>query len=230
MPMAPADGGERQSKCADPSENTRSDVPSDWGEWAQTLIQTRQTVLPKRLQSPGPDEAQLQQILMAAAAAPDHRRLTPWRIVIVPTSARHRLATVFRQSLLARDPLATAEQLAQASDKAHRAPTLMLLIVNTLAADTGVDSAERLLSAGCAAQNMLLVATAMGFGSALTSGKALRSPQVSELFSMAQGEVAVCFISLGTVRHTRPKGARPELSTYVSSLSDGVQTEDQKCT
>lgn len=230
MPMAPADAGERQPKCADQSDHASSDVPSDWGEWAQTLIQTRQTVLPKRLQSPGPDAAQLQQILMAAAAAPDHRRLTPWRFVMVPTSARHRLATVFRASLLARDPLATTEQLAQASDKAHRAPTLMLLIVNTSAADTGVDSAERLLSAGCATQNMLLVATAMGFGSALTSGKALRSPQVRELFSMAQGEVAVCFISMGTVRHTRPIGTRPDPSTYVSSLPDATQAEDPKCT
>ena len=50
---------------------------------AATLMQSRQTILPKRLLEPGPDAAQLEQILAAAACAPDHGQLLPWRFVLL---------------------------------------------------------------------------------------------------------------------------------------------------
>jgi nitroreductase len=45
---------------------------------------------------------------------------------------------------------------------------------------------------------MLLLATAMGYGSALTSGKALRSKALREGFGLKESEQAVCFLSIGT--------------------------------
>ena len=78
---------------------------------------------------------------------------------------------------------------------------------------------ERLLSAGCAIQNMLLVATALGFASALTSGKALRSPALEHLFSLQAGEQAVCFLSLGTATKRKPARLRPEPGRYISFLA-----------
>ena len=64
----------------------------DLGELIAALIQSRQTILPKRLMEPGPDAQQLAQILGAAAAAPDHGQLLPWRFVRVPQDVRHLLA------------------------------------------------------------------------------------------------------------------------------------------
>ena len=86
------------------------------GEWAEALIHGRRTVLPKRLAAPGPDAMQLQRILGAAAAAPDHGELLPWRFVIVPDTARTALADAFAQALRERDGTATEEQLAQARE------------------------------------------------------------------------------------------------------------------
>lgn len=206
----------------EPSAPSATSDSLDAADWAQVLIHARQTVLPKRLESPGPSPEQLQQILAAASAAPDHGRLTPWRFVLIPASARPRLATVFQESLLARDAHASEEQLAQAAEKAYRAPTLALAIAQTHSGDNSIDSAERMISTGCAIQNMLLMATALGFGSALTSGKALRSAQLASLFTLAEGEVAVCFLSFGSVRHQRAIGPRPEISAYVSTLPDAA--------
>ena len=62
--------------------------PPEIVELAQALIHTRQTLLPKRLFDPGPNEFQTRQILAAAAHAPDHHELTPWRFVVVPAAAR----------------------------------------------------------------------------------------------------------------------------------------------
>ena len=67
--------------------------PSASAQWAWALIQHRQTILPKRLDEPGPDERQLELILQAAAAAPDHGELLPWRFVLIPAAARARCSS-----------------------------------------------------------------------------------------------------------------------------------------
>jgi nitroreductase len=91
--------------------------------------------------------------------------------------------------------------------KAFRSP--LLLLVDAARCGPEVDLAERLISAGAAVQNMLLVAAAQGFGSALTSGKALKSALLRRCFALTAAEHAVCFISIsiGSVALRRP--ARP---------------------
>jgi len=187
-------------------------------EWAATLIHARRTVLPRRLLDPGPDAAQRQQILAAAAAAPDHDQQLPWRFVLVPGSARGRLADAFEAALVQRDAAATPEQRSQAREKAFRAPMLLLAVLRGAAPGDDVPDAERLVSLGCALQNMLLMATALGFGSALTSGKALQSQPLRALFGLADPEQAICFLSIGTAGPARAPRARPAPADYVRTL------------
>lgn len=185
---------------------------------AAELMQTRQTILPKRLQAPGPDAQQLNQILNSAASAPDHGQLLPWRFVLVLDGARTHLADAFGAALLERDASASSEQVAQAQEKAHRAPLLMLVVVDGLRGDPNIDLYERIVSAGCAVQNMLLMATALGFGSSLTSGKALKSAHLRTLFGLHEGEHALCFVSVGTVQSSRAGRVRPVPGDFVSTL------------
>jgi nitroreductase len=191
-------------------------------QWACTLIDGRQTILPKRLAQPGPDAQQLDQILSAAAAAPDHGERRPWRFVVIPTHARGQLAQAFGDALMERDPGATAEQLSQAREKAHRAPLLILAVARLARGESDdIPDHERLLSAGCAIQNMLLVATALGFGSALTSGKAMQSAALRGLFSLATDERALCFLSVGTPTSRKSRRRRPDPVEYVTVLGAG---------
>lgn len=196
----------------------------DLADMTAALMQSRQTTLPKRLVAPGPDARQLALMLDAAATAPDHGQLLPWRFVLVPQAARPRLADVFGEALMARDAAATPEQLAQAREKAHRSPLLLLVVVDALCGDPEVDLAERIVSAGCAVQNMLLMATALGFGSALTSGKALKSAGLRQLFALADSEQALCFVSMGTVQSHRPARPRPAPSDFVTRLAGPDET------
>lgn len=201
--------------------------------FARELIHSRQNVSPKRLVEPGPTPSQLQDILATAGAAPDHGTLMPWRFVVVPAPRRAALAEVFANALQDRDPQATAEQLESAREKAFRAPFLMLAVVRLQARSTEparkapagdgnyealVCDAERLVSLGCAIQNMILAAHAAGFGSGLTSGQAMGSSHLRRLFSLGGDEQAVCCINLGTVSKHRPVRLRPVVSDYVSEL------------
>jgi len=206
-------------------------------EFANALIHSRQNVSPRRLHEPGPSLQQLQDILGTAAAAPDHGKLLPWRFVIVPQVQRERLADVFGQALLDRDANATPAQIDNAREKAHRAPFLMLAIARLAdpavptstapargvqhpeSSEAEVGDAERLVSFGCAIQNMVLSAHAAGFGTGLTSGQAMASPRLRALFGLRQNEQAVCCINIGTVTKHRPVRLRPMVSDYVSELS-----------
>jgi nitroreductase len=194
-------------------------VDSDTAAMAAALMQSRQTILPKRLAAPGPDAEQLDMIWTAAASAPDHGQLLPWRFVLVPQAARGRLAEVFGAALVERDAAATAEQVAQACDKAHRAPLLLLVVVDGRRGDPEIDLFERIVSAGCAVQNMLLMATALGYGSALTSGKALKSAGLRRLFDLAEGDHALCFVSIGTVQSRKSARLRPAPADFLYTLS-----------
>lgn len=192
----------------------------DAAAWAEALIHSRRTTLPKRLCGPGPDGAQRAAILAAAAAAPDHGQLLPWRFVEVPESQRSHLADAFAAALLARDAQAGAQELAQAREKAHRAPWLLLAVCRARGGDTEVPAQERLLSAGAAVQNMLLLATAMGLGSGLTSGKALSSEALRRLFGLHADEDALCFINIGHVAQARQARPRPPVDAYFSRLGE----------
>ena len=192
-------------------------------DWAAALIHGRRTTLPKRLGGRGPNAAQLRVILEAAAAAPDHAELLPWRFVMIPTARRGLLAEVFAASLRDRDPAATEGQLAQARAKAYRAPVLMLAIAKLCEEGSEVPNLERVVSAGCAIQNMLLMATALGFGSSLTSGKALASCALRELFSLAPNERPLCFVSIGTVLQEKHRRPRPPVERFFAELAGAIQ-------
>ena len=185
---------------------------------ALTLIHSRQHISPKRLGDPGPDPEQVERILTAAGAAPDHGQLRPWRLVIVPPERRHDLAEAFAEALVERDVEATEEQKQDAREKAYRSPFLVLAIAR-LDPELGPGHPqERLISAGCAVQNMLLAAHAMGFGAGLTSGRALYSRQIRLLFGLAAHEQPLCFMTVGTVTKRKPARTRPTMADYTSTL------------
>ena len=70
------------------AESAQALADNDMAVMAAVLMRSRQTILPKRLAEPGPDRQQLGLILGAAATAPDHGQLLPWRFVRVPQAAR----------------------------------------------------------------------------------------------------------------------------------------------
>jgi nitroreductase len=75
-----------------------------------------------------------------------------------------------------------------------------------------------MISAGCALQNMLLVAHAMGFGAGLSSGRALYSQQMRQLFQLREHEQPLCFFSVGTVTKGKAGRPRPLVANYTSTL------------
>jgi nitroreductase len=182
------------------------------------LMRSRRQTSPKRLVDPGPPDEQIHALFDAAAQAPDHGRIRPWRFVHVGAGARRELGEAFARALRERDPDATPAQVQDARVKALRAPFLALAIVRLDDGRTDIPSAERLVSLGCALQNMLLAAHAFGWGAGLVSGQAMRATALRELFGIGADEQAVCFLAIGTVSGDKPPRERPAPEDFVSQL------------
>lgn len=186
--------------------------------FAARLIGSRQNTSAKRLFAPGPDASQVDLLFRAAAAAPDHGQQTPWRFIVIPAEKRALLGEVFAAALQERDANCGEQELADARSKAHRAPLLIAVVARLGPCEPPIPPLERMVSVGCAVQNILLTAHSLGFGSGLASGRAMSSPGMRRLFGLAPGEEAICFINVGTVSPKKPPRERPLPAAFVSTL------------
>jgi nitroreductase len=139
-------------------------------------------------------------------------------LVLVPQDKRGLLAEAFAAALIERDPSAGGSAIEQAREKAFRGPLLLLAVSRRGPAEPDIPSQERLVSLGCAIQNLLLAAHAMGYGCGLASGQAMGSTALRTLFRLVPGEEAVCFVSVGTVSKHRPPRERPPLTHILATL------------
>lgn len=182
-----------------------------------TTLAARRHVALRRLQAPGPDDAALARIMEAAAQAPDHGCLLPWRFVLIPAARRDDLGAVFEEAAVRRDPAADDEARASARAKAFHAPCLLVAILVD-APGTAIPVEEKLISLGCALQNVLLAAQALGFASGLASGGALESPAMRTLLDLQPHERAVCFIGIGTGEAKKTPRVRPQPGQLFKTL------------
>jgi len=188
---------------------------SQHASFALTWMTTRRSTVPRRLDSPGPSQAQIDQLFQAADAACSPGLTRCWRFVMMPPDRRAALAEAFAQALKQRDAAATAEQVAQARDKAFRAPCVAVVV-----ADLGADARDplalqRMIGVGAAVQNGLLMAHSMGLAAGLTSGQAMESDAMRALLSLPPHEHAVCFINVGTSTKKPSTSLRPQVQTFV---------------
>lgn len=172
-------------------------------------ILDRHSVSPKLLVHPGPNTVQINQLMAAAAAAPDHGKLRPWRFVLFPTESRAALADVFESALRERLPAADDQALSRAREKASRAPVLLgvILKLNTNTTVPHVD--DQIASGGAALQNILLTAHVMGFGARALSGQAVRTDVFRKALALTDDEIFLCFVTIGTPKSAPRRNERP---------------------
>ena len=154
------------------------------------------------LTDPAPADEDLLALLAAAAAAPDHGRHRPWRFVVIRGTGRKAfgevLAEDFRRAARRRgaEPDAAAEDRERA--KPMRAP-LIIAVACAAGDDEKVPRAERLAATAAATENLLLAATALGYGAMWRTGAPARSSFVREALGFGDGEEITGFVYLGTV-------------------------------
>lgn len=145
---------------------------------------------------------QLQVLFEAAAVAPDHGALRPWRFVVLDGTDKDRFGEVLVEALEKRSSQTgvqpTQGQLDKERSKLQRAPTVVAVAVVNRNSGT-IPFGEQLASAAAAAQNMLVAATAMGLGSMWRTGPATYDPFVASSLGLPPEASLIGWLYFGHV-------------------------------
>ena len=153
-----------------------------------------------RLQPPAPVEDDLSKILKAAASAPDHGELRPFRFTVLDGDAQEAFGLVLERAYLARcaetgrEP--DAKKQAKERTKLGRAP-LVVIVSAVDTADEKVPFVEQRDAAVAAAQNALIAATALGYGSMWRTGAPVDDPRVKSALGLRDEDAIVGFLYFG---------------------------------
>lgn len=179
-----------------------------------------------RLSPPAPSSDELRLVLEAAAAAPDHGELRPWRFVVLKGPAKDRFGEVLAEAMLtrcrARGTSPSEGQLTKERTKLGRAPVVVVVAAVRRPSDT-IPWAEQLAAVAAAAQNALIAATALGYGSMWRTGDVAYDGHVKSALGLGADDAVVGFLYLGT---TSPESAkpprRPDLAGLVEHWAEPV--------
>ena len=162
----------------------------------------RVTTPPAKMGDPGPDDAALRRMAEAAAAAPDHGKLEPFRFIAVRGAGRERLGGLFAEAAkLELDHPSEAEVRKQA-EAPLRAPLLLVAVAR-------LPPGEQRQSAACAVQNLLLAAHALGFAAKWATGFPAASPHVKAGLGLGPHEEVAAIVYLGTAKARQTPPPRP---------------------
>lgn len=181
---------------------------------------TRHSVGPKYLCPPAPTDEQLWLACLAALRAPDHKKLLPFRFVIIPDDKRALLGNLFADS--ARRDGKADEEIAVERERAMLGPLLVAFVARIETENPRVPPHEQWLAAGGALSNFMTALHMMGYGAKMLSGRKAADPVICESFC-EPGETLVGWIAVGTasqephprhndnpdaiVRHWQPRAA-----------------------
>lgn len=162
-----------------------------------------------RLHEPAPTDDELQTMLRAAAAAPDHGELRPWRFVVLRGANKDAFGGVLADAYVARvgedggEPVPA--KLEKERTKLGRAPVVVVVAAMHRHHDK-ITWDDQLGSAYAAAQNLCLAATAFGYGSMWRTGKPTSDPRVKRALGLSDHDAVVGFVYIGTI----PPGCEKE--------------------
>jgi nitroreductase len=155
-------------------------------------------VSPAKLGEPGPTPEDLDKMLAAAVAAPDHGKIRPWRFLVIQGEARAKFGEVMARSLARRDKEASPQKLEFEKNKAMRAPTLVV-VVATPKDNPKVPEIEQIVAVGAATQNFGVAAHALGYGSFWRTGAVAYDAEVKRELGLGEKDLIVGIIYVGSI-------------------------------
>jgi nitroreductase len=181
-----------------------------------SLLATRRSVKPDKLVAPGPSPSEIETMLQIAARVPDHKKLAPWRFIVIEGDARARLGEIIAETCRAEEAEPPSEvRLAMERGRLMRAP-LVIAVVSRVITHRGAPEWEQILSAGASCFNLCLAANAMGYATSWITEWIAYNARIRAALGLADNERIAGFIYIGTPAERPEERERPDLAAIVS--------------
>ena len=180
------------------------------------VLNQRRSVPSRQLGEPGPNDAELRELLTAAIRVPDHGKLTPWRLVLIRGDARAKLGTALAEMHLRHEPEAPPSVIEKDRNRFSHAPLIVAVVARIEEDHPKIPAQEQLLSAGLVAYNLLLGAQSQGFGAQWLTGWSAYDREAAEFLGLAANERIVAYVHIGSAHELAPERTRPTLDSVLS--------------
>lgn len=167
------------------------------------------------LEAPGPGPDAMEALLEAAAAAPDHGKIVPFRFVLVPDDKRAAFVEASLASLRAVMPNADEQLARKVRGKAELPPAIIALVARFQPEHPKIGMPDQWLTLGCALQNLWLAAESLGFACGVSSGRTVESDVMRAAFRLGAEERIVSIVAIGTPRERLAPRPKPALADVV---------------
>ena len=176
------------------------------------LMALRRSTPVAALSEPGPGADDIDAILRLAMRVPDHRKLEPWRVLVIEGDKRALFGEVLAAARNLREPDASPEKLAAERALPLRAPVILAVISSPVHDPKKTPVWEQQLSAGALCQNILIASQAMGWAGVWITEDAAYDGHVHAALGMHGHEQVAGFIYLGTATNEPVERQRPTIS------------------
>ena len=180
---------------------------------------TRRSVGIAFLQEPGPNAAELEQILTIGMRVPDHGKIAPWRLIVIDGDNRAKAGQRLAEIAGRNNPSLDEASLDVERKRFLPAP-LTIGVISAPQAHPKVPEFEQLLSAGNVALNLVHAAHALGFAASWVTRWYAFDAEAGAMLGARAGERFVGFVHIGTPTTSIEDRPRPVLDSIVSRWSD----------
>jgi len=138
----------------------------------------------------------IEELLHAAVQAPNHKRVRPWRFVVITGKSREALGEVMANSLKEQDPHSSDSVLDLERAKTLRAPLLIAAGVDK-PVDPKLMEIENICAVAAALENLLLAAHAQGLGAIWRTVPSAHTPAVKKFLDFSDDQELLGIIYVG---------------------------------
>ncbi len=186
---------------------------------ARRLLALRRSTSPDQMTEPGPDSETLAAILEIAARVPDHRKLCPFRFLILRGDARAAAGEIVAARFRETTPDAPADRIELEGKRFSRAPVVAVVIARI---DPGhrTPEWEQTLTNGAVCLNMLLAASAYGFAAQLLTEWYSYDLGVMRDLGLRPGEKISGFVYIGSAAEAPRERQRPVMADIVREFGE----------
>ncbi len=180
------------------------------------FLSRRRSVKPDRLAAPGPTAAELDTILTIASRVPDHKKLAPWRFIVIEGEGREKLGQVVADACIVAEKEPPSHiRLETERTRLMRAP-VVIAVVSRVTPHRSAPEWEQVLSAGASCFNLCLAANALGFGTSWITEWIAYNGAVGAALGLGENERVAGFIYIGTPVERSEDRERPALADIVT--------------
>lgn len=181
---------------------------------ALSVIQKRVSIT--KLIEPAPNQAELLEAFTAAARAPDHGKLQPWRFLVIETEGLEALSRVFLAALAKSNPDISPAVVEKTKNMPFRAPMIIVAIAKCQE-QSKVPKGEQIIACGAATQNLLNALFALNYGAVWRTGDLAYDKHVAQSLDLAESEEIIGFIYVGTPAQDIPEPPQVDVKSIFSA-------------